>query len=238
MRRVRVKQLGFLIFVLLGIASNVSAEQGSQLPRNVQFSNLDTESGFSSEFVHDVAQDKLGFMWFATQAGLNRFDGHKVRVFEHFPDDTNSISHNFVWDIYPGDNDEIWLATYDGLIDFKPDGSFTRYTPSDGLSSEKIRVLRFDNEGTLWIGTGKGLNRMKDGKISQVTEETHLQNGFIMSLFVDRKGRLWVGTDGAGVFIRENGQFKQYTTQEGLASDVVFQISEDKNGVVLQDFVP
>ena len=68
--------------------------------RNIQFSNLSTEVGFSSEFVHDVVQDGRGFMWIATQSGLNRYDGYDVRVYENGANDPTSISHNFVWTLH------------------------------------------------------------------------------------------------------------------------------------------
>jgi len=49
----------------------------------IQFENLNREQGLSSNVVYDITQDHRGFMWFATQDGLNRFDGYKCKVYKY-----------------------------------------------------------------------------------------------------------------------------------------------------------
>ena len=55
------------------------------------FSHLTREEGLSQSTVFDVLQDRTGFMWIATQDGLNQFDGYRFRIFKHNPRDPNSL---------------------------------------------------------------------------------------------------------------------------------------------------
>jgi ligand-binding sensor domain-containing protein len=48
----------------------------------------------------------------------------------------------------------------------------------------------------------------------------------------DRAGVLWLGTNGGGLNRLEKGRFVAYTTKDGLASDLVYSIYEEGNGVL------
>ena len=65
--------------------------------QSIYFNQLTTEDGLSNNKVFDVVQDRLGFLWFATEDGLNRFDGYDLKVFRNDPANENSISDNSVW---------------------------------------------------------------------------------------------------------------------------------------------
>lgn len=244
LRQFRVKH-PLLIIVLLGFVTSVSAEINSQLPRNVQFSSLNTELGFSSEFVHDAEQDKLGFMWFATQAGLNRFDGHKVRVFENFADDPDSLSHNFVWDILPGDNDEIWLGTERGVNLYSHQSDKFIREPFDfvSLANYRVRQIARDDRGVFWLGTlGDGLLKINPAnqEFSQFafneSDSTSIPNNHVMALLIDQRGELWVGTDGGGLARFDAGteRFVRYASdngnKDGLSDNRIRRVYQDGRG--------
>ena len=57
-------------------------------------SRLSVEDGLSQGSVNDMLQDEDGFMWFATQYGLNKYDGYSFTVFENDPDDSLSQTNN------------------------------------------------------------------------------------------------------------------------------------------------
>ena len=52
---------------------------------NIRFNHITVEDGLSQSAVTCIFQDYLGFMWFGTQDGLNRFDGYKIKVFKNDP---------------------------------------------------------------------------------------------------------------------------------------------------------
>ena len=49
-------------------------------------------------------------------------------------------------------------------------------------------------------------------------------------MFCDRAGTLWVGGWGSGLYRRDKDTFKNFTTADGLPSDRIISISDDKNG--------
>ena len=64
--------------------------------RNIPFARLSMEDGLSQSAVNVIFQDSKGFMWFGTNDGLNRYDGHDFTLYKHNPDDPYSLSHNRV----------------------------------------------------------------------------------------------------------------------------------------------
>ena len=67
--------------------------QAAAAPRSLRFERLGMEQGLSQESVMNVLQDRTGFIWIGTQAGLNRFDGYKVKVFRNDPLDRTRGAH-------------------------------------------------------------------------------------------------------------------------------------------------
>ena len=55
---------------------------------------LGIEQGLSNNYVVGITQDKAGFMWFATESGLNRFDGKEFKIYKTFFQNNTGISGN------------------------------------------------------------------------------------------------------------------------------------------------
>jgi ligand-binding sensor domain-containing protein len=68
--------------------------------KGIRFTRLSTDEGLSQTRVIQVVQDDLGFMWFGSQYGLNRYDGYKFKVFKHEPWRTNSLSGVFISSLF------------------------------------------------------------------------------------------------------------------------------------------
>ncbi|MEM7217147.1 MAG: two-component regulator propeller domain-containing protein [Pseudomonadota bacterium] len=180
--------------------------------RSVHWQTLAHSAELSQDSVLDVVQDADGFIWFATQAGLNRYDGQRVRVFERSDGGAGALTHNWVWELLVDDEARLWAATNGGgAVRFDARrGQFTalRHDPSDAnsLSSDRVRALALDLDGGLWLGTvASGLNH-HDPASGRTTRYRHdprrprsLPDDAIQTLLVDRTGRLWIGTDGGGL---------------------------------------
>ena len=70
---------GLKIFVFSFLLTTVVFSQ------SIYFNHLTTEDGLSNNIVFDLIQDRFGFLWFATDDGLNRFDGYDFKIFRHDP---------------------------------------------------------------------------------------------------------------------------------------------------------
>ena len=109
---------------------------------------------------------------------------------------------------------------------------------ADVLSSNDVIHLFEDKNQQLWIGTAtQGLNLLDSSK-KHITQFLHQNNNIqsisaddIRCIFQDSKGRLWIGTESGGLNLwLGNGKFQHFTTQNGLISNAVMAILEDKDG--------
>ncbi|MFT4929437.1 MAG: hypothetical protein ACI8WB_005570, partial [Phenylobacterium sp.] len=79
-----------------------------------RFDRLSVEHGLSQSSVLSIVQDRKGFLWFATQDGLNRYDGYSFKVFRHNPDDAHSISGNSINTLTIDSAGVLWIGTLGG----------------------------------------------------------------------------------------------------------------------------
>lgn len=97
-------------------------------PRSLRFERLSIEQGLSQQSVLTILQDRRGFMWFGTQAGLNRFDGYRFTVYRNDPDKPDSLPDNYVLASHEDEQGRLWFGTKGGLARFDPArGGFVRY---------------------------------------------------------------------------------------------------------------
>lgn len=77
--------------------------------QNFSYRSLDKAHGMPTNTIYDLMQDKRGFMWFATDKGLYRYDGNEFRLFLNKNQDGKSLS-NLMED---GDG-RIWCQNFSG----------------------------------------------------------------------------------------------------------------------------
>jgi len=132
-----------------------------------------------------------------------------------------------------------WLVTVLLLsgtaLALDPEKAITQYghdvwQTEDGLPQNSVKAIAQTRDGYLWLGTQAGLVRF-DGVRFTVFNQGNtavIKNNNVMALLADRNGSLWIGTYGGGLMRLKNGEFTTYTTKEGLAHDVVYEIYEDR----------
>lgn len=91
-------------------------------PEKMVFNVLSRDEGLSQVTVNDIFQDSRGFVWFATENGLNRYDGRNMLQFHADPADQGAIANDFVWSIVEDAAGDLWLATEGGGLAFEDAG--------------------------------------------------------------------------------------------------------------------
>lgn len=177
---------------------------------NVRFQRFSREEGVVHGAVHAVYQDRMGFMWFATESGLFRYDGYRVASFRHEPFDAYSLASGAITDLLEDMNGRLWLIVGGALNRYERDtGRFYRYRPQtkagEGLDSEPS-FLYCDRDGRIWVGTfASGLFRYDEQADRFVAyqhepgNDNSLSDNRVTGLYEDRMGRLWIGTAGGGL---------------------------------------
>jgi signal transduction histidine kinase/ligand-binding sensor domain-containing protein/DNA-binding response OmpR family regulator len=128
-----------------------------------KFSHLDLTNGLSDNHVNWIFKDDKGFMWFGTNSGLNRYDGHKFKVFKHDARDPKSLTESFVSRISEGPDKKLWIFTHASLSIYNPATEDFSVNVADELKkyniiTDEVFFIRKDKEGNFWFVTkGKGL---------------------------------------------------------------------------------
>jgi len=187
-----------------------------------RFRHLTTDDGLPTNWCWEVMKDSQGFIWITTRAGLCRYDGYNIKIFQYDPSDSTSISDNISTKdcILEDKEGALWIGTLNGLNRYDPaTDKFTRFKhiPSQpgSISNNRITCLLEDSNGTLWIGVGSegGLNRYDEltntfNAFIPVLNDPSLDIPVIMSLLEDQKGKFWVGTSkGLLLFDRQMEEF-------------------------------
>lgn len=200
-----------LIALLYAIAVfPLTAQVSSQ--SDIAFERLTVKNGLSQGSVLCIIQDKRGFMWFGTEDGLNRYDGHSFKVFRSNPRDTSSLARNYIEALYEDKEGTLWVGTKGGLCRFnRTTETFTTFR-ADGkptsLSNGYVTSIVDDARGEyLWVGTyGGGLCRMdkKTGQFNTYRKNLRdagaLQSDIVWRLTADKTGAIWVGTYEGGLY--------------------------------------
>jgi signal transduction histidine kinase/ligand-binding sensor domain-containing protein len=205
---------------------------------DIRFQRLSGGTGLSQTRVAWLVQDKVGFMWFGTQYGLNRYDGYKSKVFKHEPGQPGSLSCVYVRSLLVDRAGTLWVGCDRFLDRFDPATEtfkhYRIYTEiSNGLPTPIDRI-REDHEGILWLATAKGLYRF-DPASGRTTRFSHnpddpssLAANRINFVAEDREGRLWVAS-GNGLDQLDPGTGK--VVRRAPTHAEVSQFHEDEFGV-------
>ncbi|MBR5035697.1 MAG: response regulator [Prevotella sp.] len=184
------------ISLLLGLtlAISVSAKINSQ------FIHYEMNDGLSRNMVAAITQDQMGFMWFGTRNGLNRFDGHNFKIYYR---SEGGLEGNDISSLLTTADGSLWIGGGTGLYkyDFSNE-SFKRIVTkaSDGV---EIRsnvnqicalgndlVIVTDRQGLFFYDTA-------EEKLTHNSFQNHLN---ITAVTCDAKQRIWLGFYGSGLY--------------------------------------
>ena len=122
---------------------------------------------------------------------------------------------------------QLWLGSSSGqILRVNRNEIREKYEPSF-LKGSSINTFYTDSEGTLWIGTDRGVLCRRGNEFESFTEENGLPSDVVSSLCRDTEGNLWVGTERGGLVKFSQGKFVNTTERDGLISNAVNGVTED-----------
>src|SRR5688572_31885387 len=80
--------------------------------RPMYFEHLTMRDGLSQSTVMSILQDSQGFLWLATESGLDRYDGYSIREYRRERGNEHGLVNDYVWKIAEDARGDLWLATY------------------------------------------------------------------------------------------------------------------------------
>ena len=211
-----------------------------QVPRKIK--------GFGWGSNQITFQDHTGEWWVPTYYGLYRFPRvASVGQLAHtrpkaaYNQQHGELPGSDVFRLFEDSRGDIWISIAGGepnLVRWvRATESFHVYSEAEGLPRySPPTAFREDAAGNLWLGFYEGgLARYRDGRFRMFTQTNGMPAGPVRALYLDHAGRLWVATGQSGVARLDDPQaerphFVVYTTADGLASNGVSCITEDKMG--------
>lgn len=184
-------------------------------------------------------------------------EGYHVDHFAHQSDERYSLSNDNVYSITEDLHGNLWIGTYgggvnlattdtDGRTIFIHSGNLLRDYPPTALY---VYSLYAHSGGTLFIGTNNGLytcDLAPSVEPESMTFNTHrreskdiksLSNNWVTDMKPDAQENLYIATYGGGINYLDvksmnegRASFTSYTTEEGLASDIIIALTQDYNG--------
>jgi signal transduction histidine kinase/ligand-binding sensor domain-containing protein len=132
-----------------------SIAQFQKFSSDLFFNRYSTDDGLSQASVNAILKDSKGFMWFGTDDGLNRFDGHQFRVYKKKAGDSTTVTGNTVEALWEDSLSRIWVGTSEGLSIYDRHlEKFSSY-PVPGVVFYPCFELREDSmNDRVWIAAG------------------------------------------------------------------------------------
>jgi len=226
-----MNKLIYLIIILL--------YQLNSIAENYKFYTIN--NGLSSSQISYITQDKEGYIWIATEDGLNRFNGYDFTIFRNIPGDSTSIPHNHIRCIFEDNKNRLWIATIGGLCIYeKSTNKFHSYHILSYDKSEEYTQFYYiiqDKEGYIWIAaSGNGVIRLDpDSGECQYFNTTNsgICSDHINIIYEDTFGNLWFGSgqNGISIYNVANGVFRTYNQfpchNNSEKSNIITSICED-----------
>ncbi len=200
-----------ITFLLLYVSfTAVSGQTGWFIPSN----------RFSSSQITDICQDRYGYIWIATEYGLNRFDGYRFTTYLNQPGDTTSLCCNAVSRLFCDDEGSLWVGTAKGLDRYDYGRNmFRHYRFANGVKP-RVNVISSLRDGRLFVGTaGYGAHLVESGdSLADVSKRYTVpeEDAFFSRVYEDSRGRVWKGGFGNVFTLREtNGKIRKFVSPFG-----------------------
>jgi len=189
--------------------------------------------GLADAFIYDVLETDNGDIWLATWSGANLVHEGQLdnpEKWETFTvKNTNGgLPNDWVYGMARGNDGVIWFATEGGLGRFE-NGQWQNWQHEDGLGApyEVVRDhIKYKDDPSK---SSKHHARQKEEYGLQNVDVAYNPN-YIVSLLVDKDGLVWCGTWGGGLAMFDGSNWTNYTVNDGLPSNHVFMLHEDKQG--------
>ena len=177
-----------------------------------KFDHLSVENGLSNNSVMCMLQDREGYMWFGTNDGLNKYNGHTFTTFKpNLNDPAHSFQNNQIYHLCEDHTNRLWVATLGGLHEVdKQTGRVTPH-PIHAVNADKWNYQHSvyeDSQHVLWVSTLGGLARYEPALHRFTLYPVPQPMASIKTVFEDPEHRFWVATyEGLYLFDRATGRF-------------------------------
>jgi ligand-binding sensor domain-containing protein len=176
--------------------------------------------GIADYWIYSFGEQKDRTWWIGTWAGVNRVDP-KTGKFTTY---VKELVNEWVYAIQVDSKDRVWFGT-EGGVSLYDGKTWKSWTHKDGLGA--------DNAQNLPASTNTGLGTRSRHDLGVMSEAGPTFNpNYIFSLHIDPDDSVWAGTWGGGVSHFDGKKWRNLTSRDGLAGNLVYSIARAKDGAL------
>lgn len=199
-----VFSLPCIILILILCIGNFSlgyAQISKEAHDRVSFNNLTVNDGLSQNSVISIAQDTTGFLWFATQDGLNKYDGKEFTVYKEQFEDVTRPSYSKLGKVFIDTENTLWAITNPGILKYydRQKEKFQRIQSIDSAS-----LVYEDTKRNIYIGTyGQGLYKINAEGKDTIQVLGQAKNSLDIYDVIEHRGDIWIAGAGGVYGLKE-----------------------------------
>ncbi len=191
------------------------------------FTQSTETDGLPGNYIHCVEEDRDGNIWAGGLNGLVRLFRPKVLSLGA----RQGLGGGITQSLAEGADGRVWIGTDTGLNLFHHD-AFETSPFAAIVGKHPVYGLLEEEDGTLWVATkGAGLFRFQGTTTTRYSKDD-LGSDIVFSIFKAHDQTLWVGTWGGGLIHFVSGRPERITHAQGLKSDFVASLAEDREGAL------
>ena len=227
-----------LVLIVLITSLLVPAGMARTCFDGLDFKQFSTPEGLPNSMVHQVYQDRDGYIWISTFYGLFRYDGYEVRTFKSNLYTPGLLVNNNVLCVKEDYSHRLWIGTHEGLCVLDKRTGIMRKMKLEGISKHRVNEIHVTKDNKVYLGYIRGMayyDEVKDTLVlmtrnncgGEVPEQINVQ-----TLLEDENGDLLIGTWQDGLFryhLNEN-KFTHYPPLDNINS--VLALFQDSRGVI------
>ena len=212
----------FVCCLLIAMSDNLFSQQ-------YNIKSFTTKSGLINSTVNYIFLDSKGYLWFATQGGLARFDGKAFRNFTS----KDGLPNNDLTSICEDKSGNIWIAAFgEGLAMFNGH-DFVKFDKRSGIKNLDIFSITCDSRNRIWLATAGGISMYDGSRFRNFTTDDGLPGNEYFCVAEDLKaGKMWFGSKHKGLVCYDGKSFQVFTKKDGLSDDNVYCLRTDPKGTL------
>jgi len=216
-------------FLLIWISTFTFFQAASgQNPGLIKYSIRD---GLPSTEVYNLFQDTHGFIWFATDHGVVKFDGYEMKVLTV----KDGLSDPVVFSFSEDSQQRIWFRTYSGKLSFYENGEIIPFQWNDeleGLFQNNLTYSLHYEDDDVYFGTEKYLGKIR----SDGTVEQEVVNQHELTIRITKNKKTLYGLNGISTRVKKlkiNGKYYPITLTDTLNHNKVVYALQDGNQTLI-----
>jgi ligand-binding sensor domain-containing protein/serine phosphatase RsbU (regulator of sigma subunit) len=214
-------RLGRTVLKLFGFLCLIAAFQVA-IAQKYDLVIHNSETGLVGNQVNDIAQDKSGVIWVATNNGVSAFDGISFVNYTQ----SSGLSEDLCVSVLVDDQGRIWVGHQAGGVSLIDNDSIYRFRETEGLVNNEVHDIIQSENGNIWVATFGGISIYDGETWSRITTENGLSFNNIQVLEQFSDGAIWAGSYGAGINVIDGSKVEHLHMGNGLVNNYVTSLRE------------